>query len=96
VTEPPAEAPPAEPPRYEPPRHEPPAQPPVYEIRVRGVLGRRWSPWFEGLDVSTGEPGQSVIMGPVLDQSALHGLLAKIRDLGLPLISVRVVDGTPR
>jgi hypothetical protein len=69
-----------------------PEEPPAhYEIRVKGVLDSRWSAWFEGLQVASDEPGQTVIAGPVADQAALHGLLAKIRDLGLPLISVRPV-----
>jgi hypothetical protein len=60
-----------------------------YEIRVRGVLDRHWSGWFDGLQVSSDAPGQTLIAGPVVDQAALHGLLAKVRDLGLPLLSVR-------
>ena len=61
-----------------------------YEIRVRGVLDDRWSAWFDGLQVS-GDPdrGTTIIAGPVVDQAALHGLLAKVRDLGLPLLEVR-------
>jgi hypothetical protein len=70
-----------------------PGEPPDrYEIRVRGVLDSRWSTWFEGLAVTSDEAGQTVIAGPVVDQAALHGLLAKIRDLGLPLLSVRHLD----
>jgi hypothetical protein len=70
-----------------------PAGPPArYEIRVEGVLDGRWSAWFEGLQVSNDDPGQTTIVGPVTDQAALHGLLAKIRDLALPLISVRRID----
>jgi hypothetical protein len=63
----------------------------VYEIRVRGELTPRWSGWFAGLSVQT-EGGDTVIVGPVDDQAALHGLLAKIRDLGLPLLAVQVLD----
>ena len=63
-----------------------------YEIRVNGVLDSHWSAWFEGLTVVSAEAGQTVIAGPVADQAALHGLLAKIRDLGLPLLSVRHLD----
>ena len=61
-----------------------------YEILVRGVLDACWSAWFDGLDVS-GDPdgGTTTIAGPVVDQAALHGLLAKVRDLGLPLLEVR-------
>jgi hypothetical protein len=56
------------------------------------VLDSRWSAWFEGLEVTSDESGQTRIAGPVVDQAALHGLLAKIRDLGLPLLSVRHID----
>jgi hypothetical protein len=63
-----------------------------YEIRIQGVLDARWSAWFDGLRVSSDEPGQTTIAGPVGDQAALHGLLAKVRDLGLPLVSVRRID----
>jgi hypothetical protein len=63
-----------------------------YEIRVQGVLDQRWSAWFDGLQLS-GEPGGvTVIAGEVADQAALHGLLAKVRDLALPLLSVRRID----
>ena len=57
-----------------------------YEIRVKGALDSRWSAWFDGLQV-TSDLGQTVIAGPVTDQAALHGLLAKIRDLGLELLA---------
>jgi hypothetical protein len=59
---------------------------------VRGVLDRHWSGWFSGLQVSSDAPGQTLIAGPVADQAALHGLLAKVRDLGLPLLSVHRID----
>ena len=59
-----------------------------YEIRVRGILDGRWTAWFGDLHVS-GDGEQTVIAGPVADQAALHGLLTKVRDLGLFLISVR-------
>ena len=73
-----------------------PADRPVhYEIRVRGVLDRHWSGWFDGLQVSSDEPGRSMIAGPVVDQAALHGLLAKVRDLSLPLLSVRLISPGP-
>ena len=62
-----------------------------YEIRVKGVLDRRWAAWFDDLHVaSDGE--ETVIAGPVADQAALHGVLTKVRDLGLVLISVRHLD----
>jgi hypothetical protein len=55
-------------------------------------LDDRWSAWFEGLQVGSDQPGQTTIAGPVADQAALHGLLAKMRNLGLPLLSVRRID----
>jgi hypothetical protein len=60
-----------------------------YEIRVEGVLYPCWSAWFDGLRVSSDASGTTTISGPVTDQAALHGLLNKVRDLGLPLIAVR-------
>lgn len=64
-------------------------QPPMhYEITVEGVLDPRWSAWFEDLQL-TSDAGQTTIAGPLADQAALHGLLAKIRDLGLPVVAVR-------
>jgi hypothetical protein len=63
-----------------------------YQIRVRGVLDRRWSAWFDGLQLTSDDRGQTTIAGPVADQAALHGLLAKVRDLGLELLSVRRID----
>jgi hypothetical protein len=62
-----------------------------YEIRVRGVLDGRWTAWFEDLHVSS-DGEETVFSGPVADQAALHGLLTKVRDLGLFLISVRHLD----
>jgi hypothetical protein len=63
-----------------------------YEIRVEGILDQRWSAWFGGLRL-TSEPGSvTLIAGPVADQAALHGLLAKVRDLNLPLLSVHRTD----
>ena len=63
----------------------------VYQIRVRGVLDAGWSDWFDGLTICPQADGTTSLTGPVRDQSALHGLLVKIRDLGLPLLSVRRV-----
>ena len=62
-----------------------------YEIRVKGVLDGRWAAWFEDLQVSS-DGEETVISGPIADQAALHGLLTKVRDLGLFLISVRRLD----
>ena len=59
-----------------------------YDIRLKGHLEARWAAWFDGLTVSRGSDGTTVISGPVPDQAALHGLLNKVRDLGLPLVSV--------
>lgn len=61
----------------------------VYHIRVSGVLDAGWADWFDGLTVCPCDNGDTLLTGPVRDQSALHGLLAKIRDLGLPLLSVK-------
>jgi hypothetical protein len=61
----------------------------VYQIRVKGVLDAGWSDWFDGLAICPQANGDTLLTGPVRDQSALHGLLAKIRDLGLPLLSVK-------
>lgn len=65
--------------------------PACYEIRVEGVIDRRWTAWFEGLQV-TSEGSQTVICGPLPDQPALHGVLIKVRDLGMCLLSVRRLD----
>jgi hypothetical protein len=65
-----------------------------YEIRVNGVLGSGWSAWFDGLQVTSNDRGQTTIAGPIADQAALHGLLAKIRDLGLELVEVHRTDPT--
>jgi hypothetical protein len=59
-----------------------------YEIRVNGHLDPHWAAWFDGLTVTTEVDGTTVIGGPVVDQAALHGLLGKVRDIGIPLISV--------
>ena len=63
-----------------------------YEIRLKGHLDSRWAAWFDGLNLCTDSDGTTVIHGLVADQSALHGLLQKVRDIGLPLISVTRVD----
>ena len=74
-------------------RHQDPGR---YEIRVKGRLDPRWAAWFDGLTLTHGSDGTTMIHGPVADQAALHGLLQKIRDLGLPLISVNhVAPGHP-
>jgi hypothetical protein len=65
-----------------------PSEPLVYQIRVTGHLGSEWSDWFEGLSITLQDNGETLLSGPVVDQAALHGLLRKVRDLGLPLLSV--------
>lgn len=64
-----------------------------YEIRLTGHLDAHWTAWFDGMMVSRQGDGSTVISGPVADQAALHGLLQRVRDLGLPLVSVRQVEG---
>lgn len=63
----------------------------VYQIRVRGHLDSQWTDWFGGLTITLEDNGDTLLTGPVVDQAALHGLLKKVRDLGLPLISVNQV-----
>jgi hypothetical protein len=68
-----------------------PDRPMIYQIRIEGHLGPRWSEWFDGLTITPEEGGETLLTGPVADQAALHGLLRKVRDLGIPLKSaVRV------
>lgn len=64
----------------------------VYRIRVEGNLDRKWSDWFDGFTIVPQPDDETFLTGPVADQAALHGLLAKIRDLGLPLLCVQRLD----
>jgi len=67
-----------------------------YEIRLKGHLDDRWSDWFDGLIITLEEDGDTLLTGPVIDQTALHGLFKKVRDLGIPLISVTPVEPEPQ
>jgi hypothetical protein len=67
----------------------------LYEIRLTGHLDTRWTAWFDGLTVHHEDDGTTVISGAIADQAALHGVLQRVRDLGLPLVSVRQVEAGP-
>jgi hypothetical protein len=64
----------------------------LYQIRIKGHLNQRWTGWFEGLTITLEDNGDTLLTGPVADQAALHGLLKKVRDLGMPLLSVNFVS----
>jgi hypothetical protein len=68
------------------------AKPVFYEIRVEGHIDDSWSSWFEGLTLRHEESGETILSGPLVDQAALHGVLVKIRDLGLPLVEVKRIQ----
>ena len=72
-----------------------PSQPVVYQIRLKGHLGSQWTDWFGGLTLTLEENGETLLTGPVIDQAALFGLLKKVRDLGLPLVSVGPLEPGP-
>ncbi len=69
-----------------------PGQPLVYQIRIKDHLGSQWTDWFEGLTITLDDNGDTLLTGPVVDQAALHGLLKKVRDLGMLLLSVNRVE----
>ena len=71
-------------------------QPRVYQIRIKGHLSPQWADWFEGLTITLEEDGNTLLIGAVIDQAALHGLLKKVRDLGVPLLSVNSVGAGPQ
>ncbi|MET4638167.1 hypothetical protein [Mycetocola sp. 2940] len=66
-----------------------------YEIRVEGQLDQSWSDWFDGFTLTSEVDGTTILTGPVVDQAALHGLLGRVRDLGVPLISVNALGIRP-
>ena len=70
-------------------------EPGLYEIRIKGHLADRWATWFGGLTITLEDNGDTTLSGPVIDQAALHGLLRKVRDLGMPLLSVNRVEPGP-
>jgi hypothetical protein len=67
-------------------------QPMIYQIRIKGHLSRQWTDMFEGLTITLEDNGDMLLTGPVIDQAALHGLLKKVRDLGMPLLSLNAVE----
>ena len=69
-----------------------PGQSMAYQIRIKGHLGFQWTDWFGGLAITLEDNGDTLLTGPVVDQAALHGLLRTVRDLGIPLVSVRSIQ----
>ena len=67
----------------------------LYEIRLKGHLNNRWANWFDDMTITLEEDGDTLLTGPVIDQAALHGLLKKVRDLGMPLVSVSPLEPGP-
>jgi hypothetical protein len=78
----------------EPNRETESGQPMIYQIRIKGHLGPRWTEWFGGLGITLEDNGDTLLTGPVVDQAALHGVLRNVRDLGLPLLSVVRIDSS--
>ena len=69
-----------------------PDQPTIYHIRLKGHLGGQWTDWFGGLAITQEANGETLLSGPVVDQATLHSLLKKVRDLGMPLLSLSRVQ----
>jgi hypothetical protein len=67
-------------------------EPGLYEIRLKGHLDAKWADWFDGLTITRADNGETLLRGQVVDQAALHGVLRKVRDLGLPLVSINQID----
>ena len=72
------------------------SQPIIYQIRLKGHLGQEWAAWFEGMAITLPGNGETLLEGAVVDQAALHGLLRKVRDLGLPLLAVTCIEADVR
>jgi len=72
-----------------------PSQTAIYQIRIKGHLVREWTDWFGGMSITLEDNGDTLLTGPVVDQAALHGLLKRVRDLGMPLVSVSPVEPGP-
>ena len=68
----------------------------VYQIRLKGHLSHQWTEWFEGLTITLEEDGNTLLTGTVVDQAALHGILKKVRDLGMPLLSLNSIEPSPQ
>ena len=69
-----------------------PDHPTIFQIRIKGHLGQEWTDWFPGLTITLEESGDTLLTGPVVDQPALHGLLKRVRDLGMPLLAVNRLE----
>ncbi len=69
-------------------------QPVIYQIRIKGHLSKQWLDWFEGLLITLETDDSTLLTGPLVDQAALHGVLKKVRDLGMPLLSVNFVESS--
>lgn len=69
-------------------------QPAIYQIRIKGHVSQQWADWFAGLTITLEADGNTLLTGPIVDQAALHGLLKKVRDLGVPLLSVNLVESS--